>query len=103
MVRLFSVRTPDLLTLKRLVPPTCKPINKLAALLAVSVTLSEIAVGVPVVFQVAERFNRLADCEPVRDCPPTSSFAVGLAVPIPTFPAQVTKNISFPTPGVVEL
>ena len=60
---------PFLATLTLLVPPTCKSINSEAALLAVSVTLSFRAVGVPVVFHVPARSTMDCALEPVREKP----------------------------------
>jgi hypothetical protein len=51
----------------KLAPPTCKSISFDAALLAVSVTFSLIAVGAPVVLnQVVDKSSKLVACVPVR-------------------------------------
>lgn len=55
----LQVKVPFFAKLNLLLPPTCKSISLLDALLAVSVTFSLNAVGVPLVFQIPERSNKL--------------------------------------------
>jgi hypothetical protein len=59
-----------------LADPTCKSSNSDEALLAVSVTLSLIAVGVPLVFHVPARFTIDVASLPVREYPVLASTPV---------------------------
>ena len=62
-----AVTMPPFVTVKRFVPPVCNCIKSDEALLAVSVTFSRIAEGVPVVFQVPARSMTLCALLPVSE------------------------------------